>query len=435
MDIELTFISSLLHAPRNAQRKYFAQNIPLGVFEKRESEMHWIASFYRKHYECPSITAFKDRFPETVLRKTKQPVTAALEPVLDASRFKQIKAVNDSIRHKLDSGEPLSKIHQYFKSKAANLTDFSSGLTDLKFNQSSGTDRRYRETVALLQKHEGLANSPWATLNKHFPFAKGGDRITLAGRGSLGKTWVMTRWALHWSCQGLNTGIFSKEMPVDDIEDRLDCLKYGLSYPSLISGTLRPKELRTFRDRKATDSKKPNNLFLFGNTSDAVITLDTVISKVREYSLDAVWVDGIYLIRPLELPANVSDTQRFTYLSNKSKEIATSLDIIFGATIQDNRSAEDKSGNSRGGATTAFGADAWYQDADLMAHLAGNRTADHREMIFSKIRKAPLFDMAINFSLEPPDFSDKGIPLAKPANLARQEKAGKDLFKSRTAQQ
>lgn len=432
MDIELTFIASLLSASRNDQRKFFALNIPLGVFSAREDEMNWIAKFYRTQHECPSIKAFRARFTESNIRRNSRSISATLEPILDAARFEQIKKLTEAVRHKIDGGESMSDIFKYFKSKASTLRDHTSGLTDLNFNKSSGTDQRYRETVALLQKDTGLANSPWPTLNKHFPFAKGGDRLTLAGRGSFGKTWILLCWAEHWAKMGLRTGVFSKEMPVDDMEDRLDSLRYSFSYPDLISGTLRPRVLRAFRDAKAADANKENMLFLFGNTSEASITLETVVSKIREYSLDAVWVDGIYLIRPTELPANVSDTQRLTYLSNRSKEIATGLNVIFGATIQDNRSAEDKTGNSRGGATTAFGSDAWFQDSDLMTHIGGNRTADHRELIFSKIRKAPLFDMAINFSLTPPNFADKGIPLAKPADAAKQAKQGKDLFKSKT---
>ena len=422
MDQELRFISSLLNSSPNDQAKFYASRIPLSVFSLRGREMQWIYSFRDSHGCYPAPYAFAKKFEP--LRKIKAPYTATLEPVLDAAMFSQLRGLNLKVRDMLEDGTSVAKVMSFFKGASSKLSQYSHSHVDIDTNRGEGADRSYRYTVAAMTAGgRGLIDSPWPTFNRVMPYCRPGERITVSARSSMGKSWIVAHWSEYWAQKGIRTGIFTKEMPAEDFVDRIECIRYGLSYPEFISGDLPAKVLRRWRSARANESREIP-LYIFGNESQESIDYNTVAAKVREYRLDAVWVDGAYLIRPSELPANVGDTQRFMYLSNRSKEMAKMLNVVWGTTIQDNRTAEGKDGIARGSATSAFGSDAWLQDSDVMMSVNGKRGGPDREMHVSKVRKSDLVDFSFEFKLHPrPNFSDKGPSQFSPAKEAKIEKA------------
>lgn len=411
MDIESRFISALLRANKGAQAKFYAAQIPKGVFVIQTAEIDWIYRFRTTYGSYPSVRAFCLKFG-TKLPRIKDSMEAALEPVLDMAMFEQMRKLQGATKKQIDEGKPIREVMEAYRAKASTLTTYTTSHVDINTATSRGAQLRYSETVkAYTHATKGLIDSPWETLNKAILYTRPGERITVAGRSSLGKSWLIAYWAEHWARKGIRTGIFTKEMPGEQFEDRIDCIRHKLCYPEFRSGDLSPKELRRWH-REKRDLQNEIPLFIFGSETIEGLNYNTVITKVEQYRLDAIWIDGVYLIRPPELRPDISDNQRFAYLSNRSKELAKHLNVVLGVTVQDNRTAEDEDGNSKGRAGSVYGSDTWLQDSDILISMGGKRGGSSRSLELTKGRESSLTELNIGFQLDPyPAFLDQGVNL------------------------
>lgn len=411
LDIEKRFLAALLYSKLSVQDNFYAKQIPKNVFKVHTQEIDWIYRFRDRYGKYPKPADFRAKFHERLPRVTS-PLEATLQPVLDLAMFEQMCRVQDRTKKLLDTEDDVRKALEVYKSEAQKLTDFSTDYEDIDLLDDEGADERYRELAR--QKMLGgkrILDTPWHSLNRTIGHMSFGEQVALSGRSSMGKSWMVSCWADYLARKGFRVGVFSKEMPGQQFQDRLTCLRYKLDYPDFREAELRPAQLRKWRILRNQDKRNRPKYFLkvFGNEKEGGMNYGQVVSKIKQYDLEVVFVDGAYLIRPPELPTNVSDTQRFTYLSNKTKELAKMLKVLWFVTLQDNRQAEDKKGNTKGGFTTVFGADAWAQDADWLLQMEGRRGTRERGLNLNKGRESNLLEFRINFKLSPrPNFDDLG---------------------------
>lgn len=410
MDTELRFIASLLRAKRSQQENFYSKHIPKGVFRVRTQEIDWVFRFREKYGTYPTTSDYRAKFKDR-LPQISSPLDAVIQPVLDFAMYAQMRDLGDKVKKMFDAGESTTKALALYKEGASKLTSYSTDYVDIDINDDEGADDRYRALVAEKAKdHPRILTTPWPTLNRLISYMSIGEQALISARYALGKSWVVSCWADYLASLGFNVGVFSKEMPGRQFQDRIECLRFGVNYVKFREGDLSPRELRRWRTRKADAQKRKDYVLkVFGNEdAEGGLGFTQIAAKTRQYGLEVCFVDGAYLIRPPELRADIGDVQRFTYLSNHFKHYAKLLEVLFVCTLQDNRGAEDKKGNTKGGATTIYGADAWGQDADWHLSIGGRRGAPEREIALNKGRESALGEFRVGFNLTPPSFSDMG---------------------------
>lgn len=415
MDYELRFIASLLHAPRNDQQDFYSKQIPKGVFKIREKEIKWVYDFRIKYGQYPSAAAFKEKFDEQ-LKIPKDPMAAALQPVLDRAMYDQMVRVQEQTKEMLDEGVSLQETMGFWRDSASKVSSFDYDSVDVNLETSTGAETNYRERVKSRQGKGFLFESPWGSMNHLVKFFLPKELYTLVSRSSIGKTW-MVLWIGHFfAMMGIKVLLISKEMGTEVLEGRLECIRFKLPYSAFRSGELPPRILRRWRREKRFFKKsgQPYPFILSGKETYEGVGFEHIISSYEKYKPQVVIVDGAYLLYPSGLPKNANDTQRFTFISNRSKVLAKATNTFWINVLQQGRKAEDKEGMTKGGVTTIFGADAWYQDSDWVHDISGKRGTDYREHTLLKGRESGLGGFPTKFVLDPyPNFEEiKGTIVA-----------------------
>ena len=166
MDTELRFISSLLRSNKTHQDKFYAQQIPRGIFRLREVEISWIYKFRQQHGVYPSATAFEAKFKEK-LPRVSDPVPACLQPLLDLAMFNQMSDLTLKVKERLDAGGDTSSALSLFKEGATKLTAYTADYSDNRFASNADSLTRYKKFISDLSNGRlNFAMTPWPAMNK-----------------------------------------------------------------------------------------------------------------------------------------------------------------------------------------------------------------------------------------------------------------------------
>jgi replicative DNA helicase len=415
MDSEQRFIYALLAANRHEQNRFYAQQIPKGVFKLREVEIGWIYRYRDLRGAYPSINLFNHKFSEDPVKKHKDSLSGTLQPILEMAMFTQMSDLTKKVKKKLDADEDVASALEYFKSGASKLNTFSVDYVDIDFKTTRGTLGRYKKRVkdiATGSKH--LLDSPWPTFTKLVKYFTPGETVVLAARTSMGKSWLTMFWAEYYAAKGIPTLYISKEMPTEQCEDRQECLHFKLDYEKFREGNLHPKEIA--RWHKARREKIEHPLIISGDETVEGVGLEHVISKIQQYRPQVCVIDGAYLISPKGLPAAAKEHEKYGYISNRLKAVAKATGTLIIIVIQMNRNAEKKDGTTRGTISDLYGSDRWAQDADWVIDLNGKRGSKYRTVCLLKGRESSVGEFNVKFRLSPyPDFSEaKGLSAKQP---------------------
>lgn len=401
MDLELRFFSALLRAPRSEQDRFWYAQIPLSVFRLHETEAHWVYKYRDKHGRYPSAVLFGHRFEE--LQKVSDPVTATLEPIIEKWLFSQVEGVIEKSAKMVSLKRPMSEVVAYFRNAAATIQTTTHETGDLRMENSEGAFRRYNEMMRHKDDKGFLYKSPWPTLNRIASFFRPGELVTIAGRPSMGKTYVLLWWAEFLACLGAKVLVVSKEMPAAQVEDRLTAMHFGLPWSEFRAMDLSISHMARWKAQRLREKRKKtvHNIIVCGEETYEGVGLEYVIAKIKTEKPDIVVLDGAYLITPTEVSRTASEVEKLTGLSRANKRIAKAARVLFFQSVQMNRKADKGNGVVKGGMSTVFGADAWAQDTDYLIEVAGDQAAKERVLSIHKARDAAIGDFFINFQFAP----------------------------------
>lgn len=405
-DIDSRFIYALLKAQRHEQSKFYAKQIPKGIFQIRPTEIDWIYQHRERFGVYPSYSAYVHRYGP--LAKHTDPLAATLQAVLDFEMFEQMRKVQTEVKTLLDKSGDVIKAMRLFKEGASRLTDYSVEYVDVDFSQSTEAVARYRDTVKLLNSpHQSVIDSPWPTLNKLIGFLRPGDVVILASRTSLGKTWVTCDWAKFLaSKRNVPTMYISAEMMASTLGDRFEALQFELPYEALRSGTLKGRQLRQWLHRRKNFKGTP--LTICGAESFEGLWLGHVDSRIQQYRPHVVFIDGAYKLRVQGVSRNANQVEALSTLSSQLNALAKRQSVPIIASVQLGRRSENaKTGITQGSLVDIYNCDAWAQDADFVLLMGGRRGANSRLLSLAKGRDTAVGEFHVNFQLDPfPRFTE-----------------------------
>ena len=140
--------------------------------------------------------------------------------------------------------------------------------------------------------------TPFTSLNRTGVGWMPGELIALFARPTVGKSWMCVQMAVTAVMNGFKTLLVSTEMPVNQMNLRMDvvlgnAMGYDLSHSALRNGdSIDEKEYGRF----LKDIKDTPMLICDHIEGESSISLESLQNLIRKYNPDLVIIDGIYLV-------------------------------------------------------------------------------------------------------------------------------------------
>lgn len=405
MDRELCFISALLRAGPAEQAKFYARQLPEGVFVLRTAEIGWVNNTRASSGKYPSAQAFEHRF-RCSLPRVKDTIAVTIQPVLDLAMFQQMNRLQEKVGKMLDLNQPVGDAMRELKAGAATLSFFTTDYTDSRFVASQTALTAYVDRIRQDQVLAPL-RTPWPTLDRMVKYFSPGNVIQLVARLGVGKTWTVAYWANHYCSIGVPTLFITKEMPNEEIEERVEAIRFGLDFDQMRDGSLPPKELRRWRaERKVFKDFAKYPLVVSGDETLEGTGFSQVVAKIEQHRPRVVIIDGAYLMNAEGLSKSASKVERIAGISAMAKRVAKLTGVLLILVNQMGRKAEGKS-NTKGTIADIYFGDTWAQDADYVFEVSGKRGSNARMIAILKGRNSVTGEFLTKFQISPkPDFSE-----------------------------
>jgi replicative DNA helicase len=236
------------------------------------------------------------------------------------------------------------------------------------------------------------------------------DLIILAARPSVGKTAFAVNLALRVAQQGIAVGIFSMEMSIDQVVDRLISAASGVSLWKLRTGKLSHTDEHDdfLRITTACDELKTLPIYIDDTPSPNILQMRAMARRLQaDRGLGLVVVDYLQLMASRK--QYESPVQQVTEISRGLKGLAKELNIPVLAISQLSRAVEQRDGH-KPRLSDLRDSGSIEQDADLvmfihredkvnMEKARENNSVNMAQLIIAKHRNGPTGE--IEFRVDP----------------------------------
>jgi|TARA_R110000744_G_scaffold84862_2_gene166030 KaiC/GvpD/RAD55 family RecA-like ATPase len=176
------------------------------------------------------------------------------------------------------------------------------------------------------------------TINKTGVGLMPGEMLSVFARPTVGKTWACVLQAVVAAKAGFKTLFITTEMPVKQINMRIDVVMafkmgYNFSHRSLRAGI----GLDTDKYAEFLQKLAGENLIMSDRIAQSKITIDGIASLVRKHKPDLLIIDGMQLVSPSQQSSAV--WQRMHDLFYDVKTLCTVNDMAAMVSTQANRNA------------------------------------------------------------------------------------------------
>ncbi len=254
---------------------------------------------------------------------------------------------------------------------------------------------------------------PWAPLQNKTKGVRKHDYIVFFGRPKSMKSWIICYLIAWFFEQGKRLIVYTKEMPPDEIWERVGCIIAQVDYERFITGTITPDERAAiYAVRDFIQIAREQHLMVCLSAKDAPGGNDTVAwlaSKVEKLAPQAVFIDGLYLMKDQHGAKQRHD--RVRNISNDLRQMILQYDVPVIGTVQANRqAAQNEDANTE---DIAF-SDSLGQDCTHLIRVVNEKDADTIALIMGNVaRRFKLHGFriygipALNFGVKDEELSAK----------------------------
>ncbi len=254
----------------------------------------------------------------------------------------------------------------------------------------------------MVNKDEALGlPSGFKDLDKLLGGLQKSDLIIFAGRPGMGKTSFMLSAAINLARLGARIAIFSMEMGVEQIVQRLVSMEAAINSQNLRSGQLTQQEYSRFVHAAGNLS----NFRIFIDDSPAMSPLQMrtkCLRMAREHGIDLVVVDYMQLMNAGGAYEN-NRVQEISYISRNMKEMARELNVPVMSAAQLSRAVEQRQ-DKRPVLSDLRESGSIEQDADIVMFLyrdeiynEATEFPNQADIIIAKHRNGPTGTISLYF--------------------------------------
>ena len=270
--------------------------------------------------------------------------------------------------------------------KGADLqNECATKKTDVHF--ADGFARAVNE-MEMISRGEDVSVCPWPwhPLQNKTMGIRRHDYIVFYGRPKSMKSWVLCYLISWFFSHNKRLLIYTKEMPPDEIFERVGCLVARVDYERFITGSLMPEERASvLAVTQHLDVYREHQMVVCLSAKDAPGGGDTVSwlgSKVERWKPEMVIVDGLYLMRDQQGAKSRHD--RVRNISNDLRQLGLKYDVPIIGTVQANReAAKNESANTE---DIAF-SDSLGQDCTHLIRVINDPDADTISLVMGNVAR------------------------------------------------
>lgn len=239
------------------------------------------------------------------------------------------------------------------------------------------------------------------------------DLLIFAGRPGMGKTsWLLTT-AMNTARMGARVAIFTMEMGVEQMVQRMVAMETGINVQKLRLANLTPHEASRFTEAVGRIS----NFFIFIDDTPALSPMEmrTKCRRLKhEHGLDLVVVDYMQLMNAGGTYEN-NRVQEISYISRSLKELARELNVPMISAAQLSRAVEQRQ-DKRPVLSDLRESGSIEQDADIVMFLYRDEVyndatefPNQADVIVAKHRNGPTGTISLYFEKALTKFMDASV--------------------------
>ena len=392
------------------------------------------------------LQSIREKFPNWVICDDPTMSTEALCFEVRKDRIKiQSKQLMIEAQDIVDS-DPLRAVSLLQERTAVLRNECTSKKVDVHISES--IDRNWNSYCGAERGDRvSVFPWPWPPLQNATLGVRDSDYIIIYGRPKSMKSWVLCY--LIAKMIDLSTDyrvlVYSKEMPADEIFERIGCILAGVSYENWVGVKMTPEERTDFQAiMHMLQALRDSMVVVCLSAQDVKAGQDTVAwleSKIDKYQPHAVFVDGMYLMSD---PSGAKkNNERVAAISRAMRQLVLRRRVPVIATVQANRdAAKNEDANTEEVAfSDSLGQDAtmlirivneWKKGANTLALVMGGASRRH------KLAGLRIYGMpAVNFGYYG-DLSDKeaeaALKVEAAAKQAKNPKPARALKKDDAAE-
>lgn len=321
-----------------------SNNLTEDYFIEYQSEYRFIKDHIQQYGNIPDKSTFLSQFPDFEILD-----------VTESDRYLVDKIREEYLYYK--SVPIVQKIAELLKTDANAAAEYMvSQINELTPNYSkksidivSQAEQRYNQFLERKEhQDEWFFTSGFPELDDIIHgIQRGEELIVIFARVNQGKSWILAKMCTHIWQLGFNVGYISPEMSASSIGYRFDTLYKNFSNKGLTWGT------NSITDSDYLDYietlKTRENKFMVATPIDfdGSITVTKLKNWVKEYSLDAIAIDGISYLSDERYKRGDNKTTSLTNISEDLMALSMELNIPVLIVAQANRTATS-SGNESG---------------------------------------------------------------------------------------
>ena len=281
------------------------------------------------------------------------------------------------------------------------------------YDQYRIVEQEYRE-AKLRVGLRGITTG-WDTLDVASNGVMGGDLVVIAGRPSMGKSWLIMQMAHAASKAGSSVAFCSMEMSLKQIARRWLGISTGIN-PNLI----RAGEVGTYSEDEMIEEieaqQHRSSIHLMGG--DMAQSVAAVENMVLEFQPHILFIDAAYLLTPAgKKQGYINRWESITEVVHELKKRSLRYDIPVVISVQFNRNQKNKSKAAFDLGDIA-GSDAIPQDASIVLGVRGGPSPNEgtqRIVEVMKNREGDTPRFATNFKFNPVRMNE--IPLLEEGDM------------------
>lgn len=305
--------------------------LTLDFFPQYSQEMAYILDHEEKYGNVPDKESFLEKFPEFDILEVSETERYLVDTIREEHLYSVSVPVVQKFAELLKSDS--NEAAEYLKSQISFLQPYYNiGGIDI----TKQSDIRYKEyTDRKKNQQQFYFNSGFNELdNIIHGIQRGEEYIVITARLGSGKTFFLLKMAGEVWAQSANIGYITFEMTPNSIGFRLDTLLGHFSNKNLMYGNEEPEYLDFIEGLKKSEHKfVVATPFDFGKK----VTVSKLRNFVKQYDLQALFIDGIKYLTDERAGKNDNLTTRLTNISEDLMELSVEMKIPVVVVVQANR--------------------------------------------------------------------------------------------------
>lgn len=328
-------------------------------------------------------------------------------------RRRLMAAADDIRRMAMDETSTLDNVISDAEARLFSVSD--SQINRSFVTMSDALSAYYERIEHLMLERGGTVGVPsgFRDLDQLLGGFQRSDLLVFAGRPGMGKTSFLLTVALNAARAGARIAIFTMEMGVEQIVQRIVAMESGIDVQALRLGRLSPTDQMRFTEVIGRLSSLP----IFIDDTPALSPLD-IRTKARrlahEFGLDMIMVDYMQLMNAGKGYEN-NRVQEISYISRSLKELARELNVPLISAAQLSRAVEQRN-DKRPVLSDLRESGSIEQDADIVMFLYRDEVyneateyPNQADVIVAKHRNGPTDTISLYFEKRLTKFMDASV--------------------------